>query len=79
MALPFLHSVVRYDTTTSFHGKSKKFWYELRMKQIDESEDITSAFTQLCSLPSTETFKENFRELENVMMSDYNLKDKNLR
>ena len=49
------------------------------MKQIDEPEDITSAFTQLGSLPSTETFKENFRELENVMMSDYNLKDKNLR
>lgn len=69
-----LFFIVLPDTTQrpAFMANPKKFWYELRMKQIDEPEDITSAFCQLCWPPSTETFEENFRALENCMMSDYN-------
>ena len=43
------------------------------MKQINELEDITSAFIQLGWLPSTKTFEEN------LVLAYYNLKDKNLK
>ena len=76
LALPFFHSFTGCDSTASFYGKSKKFWYELWMKQINEPEDITSAFTQLSWLPSTETFEQNFRALENFVVAAYNFKDR---
>ena len=76
LAMPFFHSFTGSDSTASFYGKSKKFWYELWMKLINEPEDITSTFTQLSWLPSAEIFEENFKALENFVVAAYNLKDK---
>ena len=67
------HSFTGCNSTASFYGKSKIFWYKLWMKQINELEDITSASIQLGWLPSTEAFEEN------LVLAYYNLKDKNLK
>ena len=75
LALPFFHSFTGSDSTASFFGKSKKFWYDLWMKLINEPEDITSAFTQLSWLPTAEILEENFQALQNFVVAAYNPKE----
>ena len=72
LALPFFHSFTGCDSTASFYGKTKKFWYERWMTQLNTPEDITSVFTRLSWLPSHETVEANLQILERFVVAGYN-------
>ena len=76
LGLPFFHSFSGCDSTASFFGKSKKFWFDHWMAQINDIDDITSVFTQLSWLPSEETVGINTEALVKFVATAYNPKKK---